>query len=498
MRTDKFEDAGPRKPPAEAAPERPTPPVEATAPAPRGTLTLLVLLAATFMSTLDFFIVNVAIPSLQRELHASGAAIQLVVASYALGYGAFMITGGRLGDLLGRRRIYGVGMGLFVLSSAACGLAPSVGLLIAARAVQGFSGALMAPQVLALISTVFSGEAKGRAIAAYAVSMGVAAVLGQLVGGILIHLDPFDLGWRSCFLINLPVGIAALALLRRRVPESRADGRPAFDFGGTVLVTLALLTVVIPLIEGRGLGWPAWARISLGASIPLFTLFALFEVRRARLGRSPLVDMSLFRERAFGAGLVAQLLFWMGQASYFLILSLYLQEGRGLSALDAGLLFAALGAGYMATSLSIGPIARRLGRQSIALGGLTRLVGLALVMVATRLVDSTGSILWMIPGLAVDGAGMGLAIAPLASTVLSRISREHAGAASGVLTTAAQVGNALGVSLIGIVASRALTALPRTAAIGHAFGHGLIYLMGVALAVAITAQLLPRRPPAAG
>jgi MFS family permease len=267
--------------------------------------TLLVILAGTFMSALDFFIINVAVPSLQSDLHAGTASIQLVIACYALGYGTFMITGGRLGDILGRRRMYMAGMLLFTLASAACGLAGTAGFLIAMRAIQGIAAAMMGPQVLALISTVFSGEDRIRAISAYGVTMGVAAVFGQLAGGLLIRLDLFGFAWRTCFLVNIPVGLVALATIPRMVGESRAIGRSGMDFGGMALVTAALLAVVMPLIEGRQQGWPEWSWLSLAASVPLFAIFLFYENRRRLAGRLPLLDMTLFRQRAFSAGLLS-------------------------------------------------------------------------------------------------------------------------------------------------------------------------------------------------
>jgi EmrB/QacA subfamily drug resistance transporter len=454
---------------------------------------LLVILAGTFMSTLDFFIVNVAIPSMQRDLHAGTASIQLVIACYALGYGIFLITGGRLGDILGRRRMYMVGMALFTLASAACGLAGTAGFLIVARALQGVAAAMMGPQVLALISTAFGGSERQRAVGAYGVTMGIAAVFGQLVGGLFIRLNLFGLDWRTCFLVNLPVGLLALTLIPRMVGESRAASRPGMDFGGTALVTAALLAVVLPLIEGRQQGWPEWSWLSLAASVPLFAIFVLYESRRSRAGRSPLVDMTLFRQRAFSAGLLSQLVFWTGQASYFLILAVYLQNGRGLNALGAGMVFAAVGAGYMVTSTTVGRFARRFGRNVIALGAALRTAGLAVLIAAVHISGTSGSIVWIIPALALDGAGMGLAIAPLASTVLSRITHQHAGAASGVLTTAIQVGNAVGVALIGIVFYAALTNGTGAVAFTQAFTSGLIFLIGVGIVLAVTVQFLPQK-----
>jgi len=469
-------------------------------PAPRDTAphwaVLPVVLAGVFLSGLDFFIVNVAIPSIQQDLHANQAQIQFIIAGYALAYGVGMITGGRLGDLYGRRRMFALAMTLFTLASAACGFAPTPGFLLGARVVQGAAAALMAPQVLAIFSTVYTGVARAKAINWYGMTMGISAVFGQLIGGVLIKANLFGLDWRSCFLINLPIGLAAVLLTLRIIPESKAPGRPRLDLAGMILVTVALLAVVLPLIEGRQQGWPAWTWVLLAAAVPLFAIFAVHQNRLRRAGGSPLIDLTLFRERAFTAGLLAQLVFWTGQASYFLVFALFVQQGREMDALGAGLIFGAIGVGYLATSTTARLVAARLGRQVIALGGLLRVVGLTLQVVTVAAIGITGNIAWLIPALIIDGAGMGFAVAPLASTVLSRVTPSHAGSAAGVLTTGVQVGNALGVSLIGLIFYNVLTRTSGPTAYPHAFNYSLLYLIGVGLALALLVQMLPARPPA--
>lgn len=456
--------------------------------------TLLVVLTGTFMAGLDFFIVNVAVPSTQRDLHATAAEIQWIIAGYALAFGCGMITGGRLGDIFGRRRMFALGMLLFTLSSTACGVAPNAPFLVGARVVQGLSAALMGPQVLTILGTTYVGEARARAINAYGMAMGISAVFGQLIGGVLITTNVFDLGWRGCFLINVPIGVAALALMPRLVPESRAPGRPRLDVAGMLLVTAGLIAVVLPLIEGREQHWPVWTWVSLVAAAPLFAGFALYENRLKARGGSPLIDLSLFRQRAFSAGLLAQLVFWTGQASFFLVFALYVQLGRGLDALQAGLIFIPLGAGYMFTSVTARWFALRLGRQVIALGGALRLVGLTALLLLVVHFGVGGNIGWLIPALAVDGAGMGLAVAPLASTVLTRIPPKHAGSAIGVLTTGVQVGNALGVSLIGVIFYRVVADTPGRIGYAHALNSSIVLLLGIALALILLVQLLPRTP----
>jgi EmrB/QacA subfamily drug resistance transporter len=443
---------------------------------------LPVVLAATFMSALDFFVVNVAIPAIQRDLRASATAIEWVVAGYGLAFGAGLITAGRLGDLYGRRRIFSLGLALFTLASAACGLAPNGAVLVGARVVQGLAAALLSPQVLAIIRTTFSGTRLARAFSTYALTLGVAAVFGQLAGGLLIRADLFGLGWRTCFLINIPIGLAALVLTPRVIPETRSPARVRLDLSGTVLVTAALVALILPLIEGRAQGWPLWTWLSLAGSALLFAAFGVSQRSRS----APLIDLSLFAHRAFTAGLLAQLVFWLGQASFFLVLALYLQQGRGLSALAAGVVFSALGAGYLLTSTTAHRFTARLGRQTLALGGLTMAIGLTALELTVRHLGGTDSVALLVPALVVDGIGMGLAVAPLVNTVLSRVDPHQAGAAGGVLATAQQVGNALGVAVIGIVFYSGHAPAPA------AFAHSLTYLIAVELALVGFVQLLPR------
>ncbi|MEY9873482.1 EmrB/QacA subfamily drug resistance transporter [Streptacidiphilus sp. MAP12-33] len=467
-------------------------PAEADAPgttaAPRGLLP--VVLTATFMYALDFFIVNVAIPSMQRGLGAGAGAIQWIMVGYSLALAAGLITAGRLGDIHGRRRMFALGLGLFTAASAACGLAPQTDLLVAARVAQGLAAALMAPQVLAIIRTAYQGAAQARAIALYAVTMGLGAVCGQLIGGLLIKADLFGSGWRACFLINLPVGLAALALVRRSLPESRAARRPRLDNTGTVLVSTSLVALLLPLVQGRSAGWPLWTWLSLAASVVLLLVFVAHQCRSAARGGSPLVPPQLFRGPGFAVSAVAQVLFASGQASFFLVLALYLQFGRGLDALGSGLVFTVLAVGYFASSRRSHLVAARLGRHAVTLGALGMAAGLALLWAGAGLAGDAGGterVLWLLPGLVVDGVGMGLVLGPLTGDALSRVPAELVGAASGVVTALQQVGGAIGVALLGLVFYGSLGG-----GYANAFREGVLVLAVTELALAGLMQLRPR------
>ncbi len=413
-------------------------------------LPLPVILAGTFMVVLDFFIVNVAMPSMQAHLHASSGAIEWVVAGYGLTNAVFLITGARLGDRWGRARVFTAGLALFTVASAGCGLAGTPEVLVIARLAQGCAAALLMPNVLAIIGVVYEGVDRARALAAYGMTMGVAAVSGQLIGGILVQANPAGLGWRSCFLINLPIGIAAAAAAPRAIPESRGP-TGGLDLTGTLLATLGLTAIVLPLVDGRAHGWPLWTWLSLAAAPLLLGAFVLQQRRLGRRGGTPLMPPELVTSPAVAAGLAAQLLFWSGQASFFLVLSLYLQLGRGMSALHSGLVFTILAAAYLMTSLGAPALTVRRGRRVLAAGAGLLVVGHVTLALTVADVGVGGSVLALAPGLALVGAGMGLGITPLASLVMAAAPARHVGATSGVLSTMQNVGNAIGVSVIGVL-----------------------------------------------
>jgi EmrB/QacA subfamily drug resistance transporter len=403
------------------------------------------------MVVLDFFIVNVALPSIQTDLHANDSAVEWVIAGYALTAAIFMISGGRLGDRLGHRRAFSLGLAVFTLASAACGVATTPTELVIARLVQGVAAALLTPNVLSIIGILYNGPDRLRALSAYGTSMGLAAAGGQLIGGALIALDPAGLGWRTCFLINVPVGIAALLAAPRLIPSSGRQRQTRLDLGGTLLATAALTAIVLPLVEGHQHGWPSWTWICLAAAPGLIVGLIAHQRRLSRRGGSPLLDLSLFKARSFSAGLATQLCFWAGQASFFVVLALYLQQGRGLHPLAAGLVFTILAAAYVVASSGAPALGARYGRAVIGGGAVILACGHLLLLWAVADVGVGGSIAVLAPGLVLVGAGMGLVLAPLAGTILRTLDPERAGAASGMVSTMQNVGNALGVAITGVI-----------------------------------------------
>ncbi|WP_214319172.1 MFS transporter [Nonomuraea sediminis] len=427
-------------------------------------LALPIVLVAVFMTTLDFFVANVAIPSIRADLGTSAATGQLVIACYGLAYAAGLIISGRLGDLYGSRRVFAAGLALFTAASAACGLAPAPGPLVLARVAQGVAAALLAPQVLTLIGELYPGRDRARAFGWYGTAVGLAGVSGQVIGGFLVAVSPAGLGWRTCFLVNLPVGVAALALLPRLVPrlqpvlvgEGVGKGvattvqAPAreVDFGGALMVAGGLVAVVLPLALGREQGWPWWSWLSLGLAGPVLLAFARRQRRLAAAGRPPLLDLGVFGERGFARGLLAIALLFGGSAGLSFVLALYLQDGLGMSPLRAGAVAVALNVGFFAASTRSARLAARLGRWLPVAGTLVLLGGLGLLYQA---VDAAAGPYPLVGALLVTGAGMGLLMSPLVSAALSGVRAELAGAAAGVLGTVQEMGGVLGGTLAGTV-----------------------------------------------
>lgn len=449
---------------------------------PRRWYALPVVLAGTFMTILDFFIVNVAIPSAQADLHANGAEVQLIVAGYGLAYAAGLITGGRLGDLYGRRRLFAIGLAAFTVFSVACGIAPTAVLLVVFRMLQGAAASLLFPQVLSILNVAYAGEDRAKAFMGLGMTIGLASVSGQVIGGLLIGANIAGLGWRTCFLINLPVGLIALALLRPLVRESRSDSARRLDLAGVGLISPALLLLLFPLVLGRQAGWPAWSWICFAAGLALCAGFAKHQLWLSGKGGTPLVPPVLFHERTFVTGLVTVLSVYAGMASFFLIFALYLQDGLGYSALVSGLIFMPCGVSFFLVSFWSPKLTRRIGRRILTSGavvlGLTE-IGLALFTDAAGLHPAVFPLCAL---MFAAGAGMGAMGAPLLSQVLLGVQPAHAGAASGVLSTTQQLAGALGVAFIGILF---YDVLGSHADYPRAFALSLVYTIALAALTAL-------------
>jgi EmrB/QacA subfamily drug resistance transporter len=460
---------------------------EAT-PVRRSPWFLPILFAPVFMVIVDVFIVNVTAPSLRADIGASDSDLQWVLAAYLLTYALSLITGGRLGDVFGRRRMFKAGVAGFTFASVLCAAAPSPTALIVARLLQGFGGAAMWPQVLSIIQVEFAPAERPKAFGVQGLVQGLAAVTAQIIGGGLIALDLLGLGWRSVFLVNVPVGAIALLAANRVLPESRSETVRRLDLVGVGLATLALSLVMIPAVEGRELGWPAWTFAAFAAAIPVAAVFVAAERRIAARGGSPLVELRLFETRGFRVGLLsATVLYFV--ISFFFLLALYMQEGLGLSPLDSGLAFTPIAVAFVASSLT-GPRLADGAREYLPqVGAMVAALGLITTIVAVQATGNGSVSAWLILAMVPVGAGMGLAIPPLINLVLRAVPPTEAGAASGTLVTAQQIGAALGVAIVGTVFFSELGSSVSTAAFGDAFSVSL----AVQAAFALTAAALVSR-----
>nr|AMX23338.1 multidrug resistance protein stp [Actinoallomurus sp. ID145698] len=412
---------------------------------------LIVILLAAFMELLDVSVVSVAIPAIQRDVDATYAQIQWTLAGYQLAFAAGMITGGRLGDIFGRKRMFITGVFAFVVASLLCGLAPSAGLLVLFRVIQGLAAAAMFPQVLAIMHVSFPEEKRAAVFGAFGAMASLAGIAGPLLGGVLVDANIFGWGWRTIFLINLPVGVIALALAPSLVKESRSSERVKLDLSGALLVTAAVVLLVYPVIQGRDAGWPAWTWISMVASLPVFALFAWWQHARKRGGGTPLVELRLFLQRSFSVGLVVSLLFWTAIASVFLVLTIFLQAGWNYTPLHAGLTFLPLaGASVIGSGIAV-PLAPKIGRVVVQIGCLICIAGIVWLMVTVH-GQTTSLTTWKLtPSFVVFGIGLGMLIATLNDLILTGVRGDDAGSATGVLNTAGQVAGAVGVAVIGLI-----------------------------------------------
>ena len=428
-----------------------TPATPDSSPDPRRWRMLPVILSAMFMAMFDYFVVNVAAPSFQHDLHTTDAGLELVVGGYGFAYAAGLITGGRLGDLLGYKRMFVAGMAAFTLASLACGVAASSTVLIVARLVQGATAAAMVPQLLALINVIYPVHERPRAMAWFGATIGTGSVAGQVLGGVLLEANLFHWTWRPIFLVNVPIGLIAVLLALRWLPDTRGSHRPKFDPVGAVAIALSIGLALAPLILGRAEGWPLWTWISLIASVPVMIVAMRWEARLARSGGAPMVDLALFKERTFSVGLALSGLMLAMFGGFMLAMTLFLQGGMHMSPVKAGLLFGPLGVAFAGSSMLARRVSGRYGARVIAIGASLSTSGLVLlgIVLAWRGTDLAS---WqLLPSMVLVGAGNGLVLPSLVGSVLAGIKSKNAGAASGMLVTAQQFGGASGVTILGTV-----------------------------------------------
>jgi len=414
---------------------------------PRPGVVLAIVLTGQLMAVLDATIVNVAAPSIHADLHASGAGLQLIVAGYTIAYAVLLVTGARLGDILGHRRMFLSGVILFTLASLGCGLAPSTGVLIGLRFVQGVGAATMIPQVLSLLQRTYTSPGpRARAMSLYAAVISGGAVLGQVVGGLLISANIADSTWRPVFLVNVPVGIAVLSFARK-LPSGRFDGPRSLDLPGLLTLTPAVLAFVLPLVLGQPLGWPAWGWALLAASVVGFGALRFVERRVAARGGQPILPRALLGLPGMATGIAGLFALMTGFGGWLFGFALQLQDGLGDSALHAGLTFAPAAVAFALVSLNWHRVPARYQAQLIMSGFVLNGAGLLGVGLLLGSGGNGGVLVYVVAAIA--GGGMAAAFGPLMTRVLSRVPVAIAADASGVIVTVNQLGIVVGVATFG-------------------------------------------------
>ncbi|HVI69417.1 MAG TPA: MFS transporter [Magnetospirillaceae bacterium] len=413
---------------------------------------LFVVSLAFVMDLLDVTIVNIALPSIQTSLGASFATMQWLVAGYILTFAVLLITGGRMGDVFGYKKLFLGGIAGFTLASLLCGLATTPEMLVVARLIQGGMAALMVPQVMSLMQVMYKHEERTKVMGLFGMLGGLAATLGPIVGGLLINANIFGLDWRPIFLINLPIGIAALIAGIKYLPEGKSPHPLKLDVIGTGILVVALSLLIFPLIQGRELDWPTWILWMLAASVPTLAIFAWYERYKDRKDKSALVEPSLFRTHSYVSGLMVNFVLQAAMLGFFLTFTIVLQAGLGFSVINAALVGipTAIGIG-MSIALVGQKLVPLLGRYVISLGAVVAAIGFAITawVINANGLDVPG---WLfIPGLFLSGLGMGSIMGSIFSVMLQDVDTRHAGSASGVMSAMQQVSGALGVALVGLI-----------------------------------------------
>ena len=447
-------------------------------------IVLAIVLAAEVMDLMDATIINVAAPSIRHDLGGGATTLQWLSAAYTLTFAVLLITGARLGDILGRRRLFLVGSAGFTLMSAACAVAPSPEALIVTRALQGGFGALLIPQGFGLLKEVFPEEEMGRVFGTFGPVMGLSAIAAPVLAGVLIDADILSTGWRMVFLINVPVGIGAFAGAVRWLPRTAPKTDISLDLGGMLLVGLASVAIIYPLIQGRAEGWPLWIFVMLGAGAGLLGAFVLYERRRLH---APLIEPGLMRNRAYTDGIIVALGFFATFAGLLLIVSLFCQLGEGFSPIHAGLTLVPLTVGMVISMMASFALVAKFGRHLLHAG--IALAGAGAVTLAVTVSDAHGvSTMTLLPGLLVSGLGAGLVFGQLFDIILAGVAMDEVGSASGVLNAVQQLASALGVAVLGTVFFSRFTS-------SHLPTHALATTAWVALIpLAITFVLAFRLP----
>lgn len=447
---------------------------------------LLIVLTAPLLYVIDIFIINIAIPTIKSSLHATDGEVQLVIAAYLLGSACFLITGGRAGDYLGRKKVFFQGMGWFTLTSCICGLCQTPLQLNIARFLQGVSSAFMVTQSIALIQVLFPvAEERAKAIGWYGITLSVAAIIGQMLGGYLAETHGAVEGWRLIFFINLPVGAAAMWAIYRYLPETAATTGVKFDYSGATVLTLALGCLIYAITEGREQHWPLWSFGLLALFVVLATVFVRIQQVKQGGNKGALINLALFRQPAFNIGLLAVLFHFMLHTAYLLMMAVYLQSGLGMSALACGASFIPHALLFMLSSVVASRLLVKHGKKVLQAGLLLIFIAFGVQLSGVNGPSGTVALI------ALYGLGNGMVLPFLLNIVLDNVPVEDAGAASGIFSTFQQTASGLGISIIGGVFFAVLQSDIHANDYTEALRYGLGAAMACLFVVAATLYCLP-------
>ncbi|HWF56643.1 MAG TPA: MFS transporter [Solirubrobacteraceae bacterium] len=462
-------------------------------------LGFVVVIVASVMDLLDSTIAQTAAPAIHRDLGGSYADLEWISAAYTLAMSSMLLLGSRLGDAFGRRRVLLVGIAGFIGASVLCGLAPTPVTLVVARALQGAIGALMVPQTFGITRELFGDEGQQKAFGVIGPVMGLAAVAGPIVGGGLVNLNVFGTGWRGIFFVNVPLGLAALAVGRRYLPRVAPASPDARVHGPSVLLAMAgSVALIYPLIQGRQDGWPAWSFAMLAAGVVLIGAFALLQGARARQGKTPLVEPSILRRRPFVAGLAVVVGFIGAMGGMMIALNVMYQTGLGFSPLACGVATVSIPLAAIAGSITSSALLPAIGRRTMHIGIVTMAIGLVVVVIVLR-AQSGGLSAWSLAGpLALTGFGMGMVFVPMFDVILAGVAPHEIGSASGLLESVQQLSMSIGIAAVGTVLFDRVGAGHGPAAFVGAADHGLVVAIVLLAAAALAVFWLPRHARAAG
>ena len=478
-------------PPAAAA----HPPIHETLDDRTRWLAFLTILLAQFMNLIDVTIVNVALPSLQAGLGASESQIEWVVAGFILVFALGLLPMGRYGDIVGRKRLFLIGVAAFTVASLLCGLSPSIEFLVASRLIQGAAGAVMMPQVMAIAQTLFPPRARAGAFALFGLTAGLASVTGPILGGTLINADFFGMGWRPIFLINLPVGIFTLLAAWRLLPDLPGNPKLRNDWGGIAIIALAMLALIFPLVEGRSFGWPVWTFVLMAASVPLFIGFVLWEARQNRRNMPQVMPLSLLKAWNFAVGGLMSMIYFSAMPAFFLVLALFLQLGFGFDPQRSGFATVPFPVGVLLGSILSGRLGARWQRERIIAGLVVLFIGIFWLRTVVLGIGTEVDHWTLLPPLFMAGVGLAVSISPLFQTILAGVPVQDAGAGSGALQAIQQAGGALGVAIVSQIffstlASSMAEGTARNEAFVEAMSTAMLYNLAAYVLVGIGALLL--------